>query len=127
MKTSHIRSGSCWAAHEANYPLARGAFDDLRKPLAHDLLELHALLDDRVAAAPREQRLLDAREAPSQHTHDQIVLEVGLRAGRPTPVELLQQRDHPVRDRGEDIAVTAGDARSVLLTHLGSTCTEVFG
>src|ERR1700690_1577151 len=53
------------AAHEADHPLARGVFDDLRESLAHDLLELHALLDHRLAAAAREQRLLDAREASS--------------------------------------------------------------
>ena len=73
--------------------------------VAHDLLELHALLDDGVAAAAVEQRLLDAREAAAQQADDEVVVVVGLRLGRPAAVELLQQRDHPVGDRGQHVAV----------------------
>jgi hypothetical protein len=82
------------AAHEADHPLAGSVFDDSYEALAHDLLKLHALLDDRGAAPAVKQRLLDAREAAAQHAHDQVLLVVGLRTGGPAPVELLQQRDH---------------------------------
>src|SRR5665811_1880774 len=57
------------------------------------------------AAAAVEQRLLHSREAATQHADHQIVLVVRLRAARPATVELLQQRDHPVGDRGQHIAV----------------------
>src|SRR5664279_386633 len=52
-----------------------------------------------------EQCLLDAREAAAQHADHQVVLEVGLRSGRAAAVELLQQGDHPVRDRRQRIAM----------------------
>src|SRR5512133_3123784 len=95
------------AAHEADHVAAGGLLDDRGEALAQELLELHALLDDRRAAPARQQRLLHAREAPAQQADHEIVLVVGLRSRGPAPVELLQQRDHAVRDRGEDVAVLA--------------------
>ena len=81
--------------------------DDAGEALAHDLLKLHALLDDRCAAPAVEQGLLNAREAAAQHAHHQVILVVGLRPGRPAPVELLQQRHQSVGDRREHVAVGA--------------------
>src|SRR6202142_4761001 len=48
------------AAHEADHLPAGRQLDDLLEACAHELLELHPLLDDGVTAAAREQRLLDA-------------------------------------------------------------------
>jgi hypothetical protein len=93
------------AAHEADHLAAGGVFDDAGEAVAHHLLELHALLDHRRAAATVEQCLLDAREAAAQHADHQVVVEVGLRSGRAAAVELLQQSDHPVRDRRQHIAM----------------------
>ena len=61
MKTSHIMSGSCWLPLMkpiTGRPVA--SFDHRVEALAHDLLELHALLDHRGAAPSVQQRLLDA-------------------------------------------------------------------
>ena len=57
------------------------------------------------AAAAVEQRLLDAREAAAQHADHEVVLVVGLGPRRAAAVVLLEQRDHPVGDRGEHVAV----------------------
>jgi hypothetical protein len=61
MNTSHIRSGCCW--FPLMKPMTGRVFDHVGEAIAHDLLKLHALLDDRVAAPAVEQGLLDAREA----------------------------------------------------------------
>ena len=109
MNTSHIMSGSCWLPLMkpiTRRPVACSITASKRSRIT--LLELHPLLDHGCAAAALEQRLLHAREASAQHADDQVVLVVGLRAGRPAAVELLQQRDHPVRDRGQHVAVVLG-------------------
>ena len=105
------------AAHETDDSLARGVFDDRCEPFAHHLLEFHALLDHRLPAAPVEQGLLDARKAAPQHTDDQIVLVVGLRAGRAASVEILQQGHHPIGDRREHISMTVRVALEGTGTH----------
>src|ERR1017187_10608833 len=46
------------AAHEADHPTSCRVFDDRGEPYAHDLLELHALLDDRVSAPAVQEGLL---------------------------------------------------------------------
>jgi hypothetical protein len=43
--------------------------------------------------------------SPAQQTRHHVLLVVGLRAGRPAAVELLQQTHHPVRDRRQHITV----------------------
>jgi hypothetical protein len=78
MKTSHIMSGCCWLP--------------LMKP---------------ITGRP-EQRLLDAREAAAQHADDEVIRVIRLRARWPAAVELLEQRDHPVRYRGQHITMSTG-------------------
>ena len=108
MNTSHIRSGCCWLPLMKPITAPAGRlFDHLGEALAHDLLKLHALLDDRGATPALEQGLLDPREAAAQDAHDQVVLVVGLCAGRASPVELLEQRDQPVGDGREHIPMRA--------------------
>ena len=63
-----------------------------------------------VATAALEQGLLDPREAAAQDAHDQVVVVVGLCAGRTSPVELLQQRNHPIGDSRQHIAMRARGA-----------------
>ena len=99
-------SGSCWLP--LMKPITRaagGVLDDRLEAVAHDLLERHPLLDDRVAAAAVEQRLLDAREAAAQQADDEVVLVVGLRPRRAPAVEVLQERHEAIGDRREDVAV----------------------
>ncbi len=84
------------AAHEADDAPAGRMFDDRLETFAHQLLELHPLLDDGRAAPTFEQRLLDAREPPAQNADHEIVRVVGLRSGWTPAVELLQERNHPV-------------------------------
>ena len=64
-----------------------------------------------------EQGLLHAREAAAEQAHDEVVLVVGLRAGRPAAVELLQQRYEPVGDGREHLAVGEGRALGVWRVH----------
>jgi len=92
------------AAHEPDHAPARGLLDDGLEAVAHDLLERHPLEDHLMAAAGVAQRLLDAREAAAQQADDEIVLVVGLRARRTPAVELLEERDDPVGDGGENLA-----------------------
>jgi hypothetical protein len=80
-------------------------------------LELHALLDHRQTATALKQRLLNLRETTAQHTDDEVVLVVGLRARRPTAVELLQQRDHPVGNRRQHIAAGTWSDRWISSAH----------
>ena len=49
------------AAHEPHHPPAGGRFDDRDEAVAHDVLELHALLDDRRRATALQQGPLHAR------------------------------------------------------------------
>ena len=51
------------ATHEADHPPAGRTLDHRREALPHQLLKLHALLNNGCAATPFEQRLLHAREA----------------------------------------------------------------
>jgi uncharacterized protein YbcI len=110
------------AAHEADHDAPGRVFDHLGEPVPHDLLELHALLDDRLAAPAIQERLLDAREAATQDANHEIVLVVGLRTGRATPIELLEQRDYPVGDRAQHIPMVTrlalGNALSIHLEDL---------
>jgi tetratricopeptide (TPR) repeat protein len=92
------------AAHEADHATPGGPLDHALEALAHDLLERHALLDDGVAATALEQGPLDAREAAAKEADHEVVVVVGLGTGGPPAVELLQQRDQPIRDSREDLA-----------------------
>ena len=94
------------AAHEADHVPAGRNLDDLLEPRAHEILELHPLMNHRRAAAAVEQRLLDSREATAQHADDEVISVVGLRPRGAVTVELLQQRDHAVGDRSQHIAVS---------------------
>jgi hypothetical protein len=76
----------------------------LLKAVAHDLVELHPLDDDRVAATSFAQRLLDFGEAAAQQADDEVVGDVGLRALRPGPVEVLDEGDDALRDGGAYLA-----------------------
>src|ERR1700733_11332795 len=105
------------AAHKANHPTTRRALDHRFEALPHQLLKLQALPNDRRAATALQQRLLDAREPPAQHAHNKVVLVIGLHAGGPTSIELLQQRDQPVRDRRQHIAMAVRAARDVSWAH----------
>ena len=73
------------AAHEADHRPARSLLYDADEALAHQLLELHALLNDRRAPAALQKRLLDTREAAPQHADDQVILEVRLARVGPLP------------------------------------------
>ncbi len=66
------------AAHESDHPSAGRILDDPSKPLAHDLLKRHALLNDRLAAPTVEQGLLHPRETAAQDAHHQVALPVSL-------------------------------------------------
>src|ERR1700733_6895285 len=68
------------AAHKADHPTAGRALDHGLEAIAHQVLELHALPNDRRAPPPLQERLLDAREPPAEHAYNQVVLVVGLRA-----------------------------------------------
>jgi hypothetical protein len=76
----------------------------LLKAVAHDLVELHPLDGDRVAATSFAQRLLDFGEAAAQQADDEVVGDVGLRALRPGPVEVLDEGDDALRDGGAYLA-----------------------
>jgi len=65
--------------------------------LAFDYYQLRSL--------DSEKRLLDTREDTAEQAHHEVVLEIGLGPRRPTAVELLEQPHHPVRDRGQHVAV----------------------
>jgi hypothetical protein len=52
------------AAHEPDHPPTGRITNHAFKARAHEVLELHALLDHRLPAATVEERLLHAREAP---------------------------------------------------------------
>ena len=118
MKTSHIMSGSCWLPlmNPITRPSRRG-FDHGFEPPAHDLLELHPLVDDRRAPAAVQQCLFHTREAAPEHADDEIVLEIGLGSGWAATVVLLEQRDEPVGDRGEDLSVLQGPCSGVRRDH----------
>jgi hypothetical protein len=77
----------------------------LDEAVAHPFLKLHALLNDRGAAAAVQQGLLHAGEPAAQDTDDKVVFERGLRTRRGAAVELSEQADQPVGDRGQDLAV----------------------
>jgi hypothetical protein len=95
------------AAHETDHLAPRGLFDDGVEALAHQLLELHPLLDHGRSTATLAQRFLDPGVAAAQDTDDEIVLVVGLGLGRAAAVELLEQGDQAVGDRGQLIAMAA--------------------
>jgi hypothetical protein len=121
MNTSHIRSGCCW------FPLMkpitlRPLAPSITSADAHDLLELHALLDHRPAAPSLQQGLLNPRETSAQNAHNQIVVVVGLRTGRPMPVELFQQPHKPLRDGRENITTGSLVALDLLLAHRSLNC-----
>jgi len=95
------------AAHEPDHPAAGRLFDDLFEALAHQLLELHPLFDHRRAAAALAEGLLDLGVAAAQDADDEIVLVIGLCLGWTATVELLQQRDQSIGDRGQLLAMVA--------------------
>src|SRR6185503_16811451 len=92
------------AGHEADNSATGGLLDDLLEALAHDVLEGHALADDVLAVAALEERLLNTGEAATQQADDEIVADVGLGSLRAAAVELLQQGDEAVRDRGAHVS-----------------------
>ena len=61
------------AAHEADHSAACGILDHRDEALAHQLLELHPLLDHRVAAPALQQCLFDARVAPAQQANLSLI------------------------------------------------------
>ena len=61
------------SAHEPDHPAPGRVFDHALKALAHEVLELHPLLDDRRTAAALEERLLHPGEATTQQADDQVV------------------------------------------------------
>ena len=56
-------------------------------------------------ASAVEQGLLDTAEAAPQDANDKVIRVVGLRAGGSPAVVLLEQRNHPIRDCRQHIAV----------------------
>ncbi len=107
MNTSHIMSGLLLvAAHEADHAAAGRALDHRRSKRSR-ISSWNSIrwLDHGGSAAALEQRLLDAGETAAQHAHDEVVLVVGLRAGRAATVELLQQPHQSVGDRRQHVAV----------------------
>ncbi len=85
------------AAHEADHLATGGVLHHLLESLPHQILELHPLFDHSRAAAAVEQTLLDSTEAPSKQADHQIVLVVGLDAGRSTSVSGSRTRRPGIR------------------------------
>src|SRR6476659_853809 len=71
------------AAHEPDHASPGRPLDDLGEARAHDLLELHPLLDHRRRPPTLQQRLLHPREPTPHHAHHDVVVVIGLRLRRP--------------------------------------------
>jgi len=91
--------------HEPDHIATGRIFDHCREPIVHQLLKLHALLNDGLPAPTVEQGLLHPREASTHEADHQIILVVGLCVAGSMAVKVHEQRHHPIGDRRQHIAM----------------------
>ena len=102
---SIVRSGSMWAWLRNASTLTPGELLDHRAvPLFHHSLKVAAHVEHAAWLASLHHRALDRGEPVAEHTHDQVVENVGLGLDRSAAVVLTHQGDDPIRDLREQPA-----------------------